>query len=98
SLVPVALLIRRVGLGIAAATRDDLEAIRASCVFTTHTPVPAGHDRFYVKTAAGILGAEMIAGLAALGCLENDTLNMTLLGMFFAGFINGVAKRHGEVS
>jgi starch phosphorylase len=98
ALLPVALLLRRVGGDLSSASPDDLEAIRASCVFTTHTPVPAGHDRFYVKTAASVLGEAMIADLAALGCLENDTLNMTILGMFFSGFINGVAKRHGEVS
>jgi starch phosphorylase len=45
-----------------------------------------------------ILGEALLDGLQAIGCLENDSLNMTLLGMFFSRFINGVSKRHGEVA
>jgi len=98
ALLPVALLRQRSGDDLASATAEDLEAVRQSCVFTTHTPVPAGHDRFTLETATTVLGDAIATGLDELGCLEDDMLNMTVLGMFFSGFINGVAKRHGEVS
>jgi glycogen phosphorylase len=98
ALLPVALLRQRVGSDLSGATAEDLEAVRECCVFTTHTPVPAGHDRFTLETATTVLGGAIATGLDELGCLEDEMLNMTVLGMFFSGFINGVAKRHGEVS
>ena len=45
ALVPVALLARSSD-GALQATGSELERLRDRCVFTTHTPVPAGHDRF----------------------------------------------------
>ncbi len=98
ALVPVGLLSDRLRGPIGAASPADIEAVRERCVFTTHTPVPAGHDRFDPKVTAQVLGQELAAGLKRIGCLEGTTLNMTLLGMFFSRFINGVAQRHGEVS
>jgi len=98
SLVPVALLARSLGTTVADATPADVDAVRAACVFTTHTPVPAGHDRFKRDVVGKVLGPDLTKGLDRLGCLERGELNMTNLGMFFAGFINGVARRHGEVS
>jgi starch phosphorylase len=98
SLAPVALLCDRLGGGVAGASRADIEAVRERCVFTTHTPVPAGHDRFDPEVMEDVLGPGLAGGLAGLGCLEDGTLNMTVLGMFFSGAINAVAQRHGEVS
>jgi starch phosphorylase len=98
SLLPVALLGRRIGDDLTAASPADVEAIRESCVFTTHTPVPAGHDRFTFEVAANVLGDELATSLGELRFFDEGMLNMTVLGMFFSGFINGVAKRHGEVS
>jgi len=100
ALAPVGLLAldtaARGGLG--AADEADLDAVRDRCVFTTHTPVPAGHDRFSREICAGVLGPTLTGELERLGCLERGQLNMTNLGMFFAGFINGVAQRHAAVS
>ena len=108
SLVPVALLARRVaGLDpanalsgpLAAAAQADLDAVRRRCVFTTHTPVPAGHDRFSREIADAVLGPPVLDALEALGCLEDDgTLNMTVLGMRGAGFVNGVSLRHQDAT
>lgn len=98
ALLPLALLEER---GVLATDDDvalDLKAVRAACVFTTHTPVPAGHDRFERPLVDQMLGAVRVAEMEALSCFENDELNMTLLGMALSGFINGVAFRHGEVS
>jgi starch phosphorylase len=98
SLVPVALLAERVAGMLARASPADIQSVREHCVFTTHTPVPAGHDRFGPAVIEEVLGSEVVEGLAAIGCLENGSLNMTVLGMFFSSFINGVARRHRDVS
>ena len=98
SLVPVALLADRVTRGLADATPADIDAVRERCVFTTHTPVPAGHDRFSAETTEEILGIDVADGLRAIGCLEREELNMTVLGMYFSRFVNGVAQRHREVA
>ena len=112
ALVPVALLARRAagfdpsgalsaGLvgGLAGAGEADLEAVRSMCVFTTHTPVPAGHDRFAPEIAQAVLGKPVLDALAQLRCLEADgTLNMNILGMRCSGFVNGVSLRHREVT
>lgn len=76
---------------------DDVEHIRRMCVFTTHTPVPAGHDKFPLKLALQVLGRREIEEMREVFCCE-DLLNMTFLGFNLSHFINGVAKKHGEVS
>ncbi len=81
-----------------AVTEADMEAIHKQCVFTTHTPVPAGHDKFPVNMVRQILGAERTAGLAAAGCFLDETLNMTHLGLISSHYINGVSMRHEEIS
>lgn len=76
---------------------EDVEKVRDQCVFTTHTPVPAGHDQFdlsYAKPMIGDILAEKILGDVTF---ENK-LNMTKLALFFSHYVNGVAKKHGEVS
>ncbi len=98
SLVPVALLSTRLGGPVADASPADIEAVRDRCVFTTHTPVPAGHDRFDPRVMSKVLGPELGNGLRSIGCLEDGSLNMTVLGMFFSRFVNGVAQRHAEVA
>lgn len=86
----------------AEAGSPSLEAAVASvserCVFTTHTPVPAGHDRFERDTVKAVLGAARTKLLSDLGCLERGILNMTHLGMRLSRFANAVSLRHGEVS
>jgi starch phosphorylase len=75
----------------------DYNGVRDLCVFTTHTPVPAGHDQFsydLVKRVAGeTVPLEVIQMLGG-----KERLNMTLLGLNLSQYVNGVAKRHGEVS
>jgi starch phosphorylase len=73
-----------------------LERVRSRCVFTTHTPVPAGHDRFPRQLAEELLGSEACVQLEALGV--RDELNMTALALESSRFVNGVAMRHSEVS
>ena len=75
----------------------DAEAVARHCIFTTHTPVPAGHDRFPQQLARAVLGpkAEL---LDALRLWEGGELNMTFLALRCSRYINGVALRHQEVS
>jgi glycogen phosphorylase len=81
-----------------APTEDDVLAVRNRCVFTTHTPVPAGHDKFPLDLAEQILGSEAVEILQASGGLGDHSLNMTYLALRFSHYVNGVAMHHGEVS
>ena len=74
-----------------------IERTKRQCVFTTHTPVPAGHDRFPIELARGVLGAARVSALEVLGCCDNE-LNLTRVGLTLSHYVNGVSKRHGEVS
>jgi len=78
-------------------TSDVIENVRAKCIFTTHTPVPAGHDQFERGMAESMLG-DMITDIVRDELFIDGKLNMTYVGLRFSTFINGVAKKHGEVS
>jgi starch phosphorylase len=75
----------------------DFEGVRESCVFTTHTPVSAGHDRFSHDLVRSILGEYMPLDIIQMLGGEGN-LNMTLLALNLSHYVNGVAKKHGEVS
>jgi starch phosphorylase len=74
-----------------------VERTKGRCVFTTHTPVPAGHDQFSLDLAERVLGAEPLNALRELKCCETE-LNMTRVALTLSHYVNGVSKRHGEVS
>lgn len=80
-----------------AALAETCNAVRQQCVFTTHTPVPAGQDQFPTALVSQVLGAERTALLTA-NCHLNGTLNMTHLALFFSRYVNGVAMHHGALS
>jgi glycogen phosphorylase len=86
------------GGGLRTASASDSEAIRQKCVFTTHTPVPAGHDDFSLELVQRVLGEEQANTLKGSDCCPTGTLNMTYLALYFSRYINGVAMRHGEIS
>jgi starch phosphorylase len=86
-------------------------------VFTTHTPVPAGHDQFPLPNLASALGfcADLsdvcdppiadrvfgrheVRGKAKSPSRPQNMLNMTYLGLNMSRYVNGVAKKHGQVS
>jgi glycogen phosphorylase/synthase len=95
-------LVRGEGLPFEAAR----EYVAQTTLFTTHTPVPAGHDRFAEDMVRRYFGdAEEWVGLPwdrffALGQASGGSseFNMTYLAMNFAGFVNGVSKLHGLAS
>jgi starch phosphorylase len=99
ALLTLGLLERQLGGGpLGAATEADMEQVRKKCVFTTHTPVPAGHDRFSTEQSIRILGGDRTARLEKLGCFRDGMLNMTLLALRFSRYANGVAMQHAKVS
>ncbi|MGA9071088.1 MAG: alpha-glucan family phosphorylase [Terracidiphilus sp.] len=99
ALLTLALLESQLGGGpLGAATETDMDQVRKKCVFTTHTPVPAGHDRFSTEQAIRILGGDRTARLEKLGCFRDGMLNMTLLALRFSRYANGVAMQHAKVS
>lgn len=72
----------------------DSEVIKR-CVFTTHTPVPAGHDVFEYPLAQNVLGGKMPWHITKLA--GEKALNMTKLAISLSRKSNAVAQRHGEV-
>jgi starch phosphorylase len=75
----------------------DLPRGRELCTFTTHTPVEAGHDKFDYGIVQNIYGDLLDPGTVKLLAGE-DKLNMTRLALNLSEYVNGVAKRHAEVS
>ena len=99
ALLALGLLERRLAQSFAGRVKKiDIEGVRRMCVFTTHTPVPAGHDRFSRRLAVDVLGPERAELLEETQAWHGDALNMTYLALRFSGYVNGVAMRHGEVS
>lgn len=76
---------------------EDLDAVRKKCAFTTHTPVAAGHDQFSLDLVDRVMGSREACGINDPICHE-QRLNMTYLALSLSHYVNGVAKKHGEVS
>lgn len=85
--------------GLVEVTREIAVSVKALCVFTTHTPVPAGHDQFPFAMLRRVLTdyGHAYDRRAVEFCLDN-ILNMTYLALDNSHYVNGVAKRHGEIS
>lgn len=106
--------------GRKAITGDDINAVRRRCIFTTHTPVEAGHDRYPMSLVAQVLGRGTgFIDFADVFCAElvrhvvrsadggphlddifspHNVLNLTFLALNLSHYVNGVAKRHAQVS
>ncbi len=107
--------------GRSSINDEDVESVRRSCIFTTHTPVPAGHDKFSLSLVQRLLGVqgesflkrrELFMPEPSDLALEGERrhfgeaslfdevprLNMTYLALNLSHFVNGVAKKHAEVS
>jgi starch phosphorylase len=89
---------RLAGRNVREAKPEDLIAVRQKCVFTTHTPVPAGHDQFPFDMVRQVLGEDQAAALQSLNVCLEGYLNMTYLALAGSRYVNGVAMQHGEVS
>ena len=106
--------------GKTAIGHQEIEAVRAKCIFTTHTPVPAGHDQFplelvekmgdnlkYVMDMQDTFALDVQQHIFQYGgdfaripelAERGLRLNMTYLALNLSNYVNGVAKKHGEVS
>lgn len=76
----------------------EINHVREKCIFTTHTPVESGHDRFPWEMVEGLMPQD--TPFDRLKRLANDDqhFNLTLLAMNLSRYVNGVAKHHGAVS
>jgi len=75
----------------------SLDKVRDLCIFTTHTPVEAGHDKFPYDVVHEAIGEIiLLETLKRLG--GQDRLNMTRLALNLSKYVNGVAKRHKDFS
>jgi starch phosphorylase len=107
------MMVERVREAMASgATFDEaVAAVRATTIFTTHTPVPAGHDSFpfplveeHFSKLEGFADTIMDADRARLMALAaheeffGQGFNMTVVAIHLARFVNAVSARHGEVS
>ncbi|MFH1506980.1 MAG: alpha-glucan family phosphorylase, partial [Candidatus Omnitrophota bacterium] len=75
----------------------DLESVRNRCIFTTHTPVSAGHDRFPLDLVKRALRSDLPFKMPDIFIRDNE-MNMTLIALNLSKYVNGVAKKHGEVT
>jgi glycogen phosphorylase len=80
-----------------AIADEDIESVRKQCVFTTHTPVPTGHDKFAMDLVVRVLGRREVYDRKDVFCCEGG-LNMTYLALNLSHYVNGVAKKHGQIS
>jgi starch phosphorylase len=97
--ISLALLEEQIGdADLELATEADIEEVRKKCVFTTHTPVPSGHDQFSREQMRQVLGRDRASVLEVSHCCPESLLNMTYLALRFSRYVNGVAMRHGDVS
>ena len=95
-------------IGEGLSFSEALQVVRAGTVFTTHTPVPAGIDRFELEMITRYFSTDLLPGVAvndveSLG-RENyeggdeTKFNMAVMGLRIAQRANGVSQLHGEVS
>lgn len=98
SLLTVELLDERIrAKNRGAITADDVAEVRKQCVFTTHTPVEAGHDKFPMELVKQVFGDHPAFEVENVFCCGRQ-LNMTYLALNLSHYVNGVAKQHGQVS
>lgn len=76
----------------------DEDEVRKRCHFTTHTPVPAGHDHFAADRVKRLIGDLLPENLNLPSMVLNSRVHMTELGLYFSRTANGVSELHGEVA
>lgn len=81
----------------AGAPRYDDDRVLEQCLFTTHTPVEAGHDKFSYDLVNSVLG-DWIEEDELRRYGGEDVFNLTRLAFNLSGYVNGVAKRHARTT
>ena len=77
---------------------SDMKKVKSLCHFTTHTPVPAGHDHFSENRVKKLLRGLLPEDLKLPSLVQNGRLHMTELGLYFSRTANGVSALHGDVA
>lgn len=95
-------------IGEGLSFSEALQVVRAGTVFTTHTPVPAGIDRFDLHLIDTYFSTDLLPGVAASDVLSlgaesypggsGSVFNMAVMGLRLGQHANGVSQLHGEVS
>ncbi len=75
---------------------ESYDKIRQQVIFTTHTPVPAGHDHFRYELIDRVMPPVFSSQLRRM--MPSEGVSMTELGLRFSRYVNGVSKKHTEVS
>jgi starch phosphorylase len=83
--------------GRSIPNEEDVAEVRSLCSFTTHTPVPAGHDQFPLDMALRLIGRPELTEFKDI-FFSGDTINLTHIALRLSSYVNGVAKKHQEVS
>jgi len=84
---------------VSLADKNEMEALKKKFVYTCHTPVVAGHDRFKLHDVAGILHDKYVQAAEKFG-KENphsDEINLTYMSLNNCDRVNAVAQKHGEI-
>lgn len=97
SLLTLELLRERAEPANRPINHDDIDAVRQLCAFTTHTPVPSGHDKFPLEIVERVLGSRDEFKMKDVFCCDG-VVNMTHLALNLSHYVNGVAKRHGDIT
>lgn len=84
--------------GDGRSNTEHIDTVRRECVFTTHTPVSAGHDRFPAALASRVLKQCNPFSDTADEVCPNNELNLTRLALDASYYINGVARKHRDTS
>lgn len=99
ALLTVALLQELLGpRPLDAATNEEIESVRSGCVFTIHTPVAAGHDRFESDIIVRVLGQDYYQLFTRIGAEEAGVVNFTEIALRMSRSVNGVSLRHRGIS
>lgn len=83
--------------GVAIDSKAAADVVRAQCLFTTHTPVPAGHDRFALDMVRSVGGESAVFARSPF-FIRDGLLDTTHAALTLSRFANAVSQRHAEVS
>ncbi|MFX0067331.1 MAG: alpha-glucan family phosphorylase [Candidatus Hermodarchaeota archaeon] len=83
-------------LELIAQFKGNGNEVKKHCIFTTHTPVPAGHDKFDYDIIYKIFGGRLPANIRDIA--GKDMFNTTKLAINMSGYVNGVSQKHGEIT
>ena len=85
-------------LDLLEKNNGDIENVKSMCHFTTHTPVPAGHDHFSFDRVKKLIRGLLPEGLQLPSLVQDDVFHMTELGLYFSNTANGVSRLHEQVA